>query len=158
MLKREIMLARLKEKPMTISELAESMDAMPVKTLAAESLVNADGAFCTLGVLGQARGMEMAVIDPEDWDEVAKAFNLAPAMVREIVFENDEATSTYEWVDVVICGPMPPYHYQPYGHKQHNRSVRVPIDPALVAKKRWQHMRNWVANHLKTVQQAGEAA
>ncbi|NDV73529.1 hypothetical protein [Burkholderia cenocepacia] len=78
-----------------LRELAAALDAMPVKSLAAESLVNADGRFCTLGALGHARGLDMAPIDPEDWDAVAVAFNIAPAMVREIVYENDEGTDTY---------------------------------------------------------------
>ena len=76
-----------------LRELAAAMDAMPVKALAAESLVTADGEFCTLGVLGQARGIDMAPIDPEDWDAVAKAFNLAPAMVREIVYRTTRASA-----------------------------------------------------------------
>ena len=134
--------------------LAAAMDAMPEKVLAAESLVNADGEFCTLGVLGQSRGMDMSKIDPEDWYAVARAFDLAPAMVREIVYENDEMTSTYEWVEVDICGPMPPpsRHYHRYGQR-HSRTVRVDIDPAEVAKNRWEHMRNWVARHIKPTKQ-----
>ena len=131
-----------------LRELAAAMDAMPVKALAAESLITADGAFCTLGVLGQARGLDMKPIDPEDWDAVAKAFNIAPAMVREIVFENDEQTDTHEYVDVVICGLMPPYHVYPYGHKEHKRSVRVAIDPTIVANRRWQRMRDWVEKQI----------
>src|ERR1700754_1072963 len=80
-----------------LKELAAAMDAMPEKTLAAESLVNHEGEFCTLGVLGQARGLDMSLIDPEDYDWVADAFNLAPAMVREIVYENDEVVNTCKW-------------------------------------------------------------
>ena len=136
-----------------LHSLAAAMDAMPEKVLAAESLINAEGEYCTLGVLGQSRGMDMSKIDPEDWDAVARAFDLAPAMVREIVFENDEITNTYRWVDVEICGPMPPHHYHPYGQR-HCRTVRVDIDPAEVAANRWQHMRNWVASHIKPAQQA----
>ncbi|MGQ2994239.1 hypothetical protein [Variovorax sp.] len=128
-----------------LRELAAAMDAMPVKALAAESLVTADGEFCTLGVLGQARGIDMAPIDPEDWDAVAKAFNLAPAMVREIVYENDEGISTYDWVDVEICGPVRPYHPE-WG--RHHVSVRVDVAAEVVARKRWNRMRKWVADHL----------
>ena len=73
-----------------LSDLVVALDAMPVKELIAESLVTAEGAFCTLGALGHVRGVNMTLIDPEDWDAVARAFNLAPAAVREIVYINDE--------------------------------------------------------------------
>lgn len=133
-----------------LRELAAAMDAMPTKALAAESLVNADGEFCTLGVLGQARGMDMAPIDPEDWDAVAAAFGIAPAMVREIVYENDEGVDTHKWVHVVICGPMPEYGFRRWEHERHQRQVRVELDPAVVAAERWARMRKWVAARLKT--------
>lgn len=137
-----------------LREVLAALDAMPEKALIGESLVTADGDYCTLGVLGAKRGLDMTTVDPEDWDAVAALFGIAPAMVREIVWENDEGTSTCEYVDVVICGPMPPHHFKPYGYKYHERTVRVEIDPAIVAQRRWQRMRNWVASHIK--QPAGE--
>ena len=48
------------------------------------------GSMCLLGVVGRARGMNMADIDPEDMETVAPAFGLADAMAREIVYWNDE--------------------------------------------------------------------
>lgn len=126
-----------------LRELAAAMDAMPNKVLAAESLVTEDGQFCTLGVLGQVRGIDMKPIDPEDWDAVARVFNIAPAMVREIVYENDEAIDDYEWVDVVICGPMETRFQQ-----QHNRSVRVALPEEVLGPKRWALMRAWVDAHI----------
>lgn len=72
-----------------LRDLAEAMDAMPVKRLIAEEL-QADGEFCTIGVLGNARGIDMAKIDPDDADQVADAFGISSAMAREIVYENDE--------------------------------------------------------------------
>lgn len=71
-------------------ELLAALDAMPIKELISDKLEQ-DGEYCTLGVLGKARGIAMAELDFEDHDEVAKAFNLAPALVMEITFENDEA-------------------------------------------------------------------
>jgi hypothetical protein len=71
-------------------ELRDAMDAMPVKELIAHELV-ADGSFCTLGVVGQARGIPMAEIDPDDSATVASQFNIAEPLAREIVFMNDEA-------------------------------------------------------------------
>jgi hypothetical protein len=128
-----------------LRELAAAMDAMPNKTLAAESLVTEDGAFCTLGVLGQARGIDMDAIDPDDWEAVAAKFNLAPAMVREIVYENDEMLSKWDWVDVEVCGPMRPY-YPEYG--RHARSVRVEIPEEKLGAERWARMRQWVESNL----------
>lgn len=71
-------------------ELLAALDAMPIKELISDELEH-DGEYCTLGVLGKARGIAMAGLDPADHDEVAKAFNLAPALVMEITFINDEA-------------------------------------------------------------------
>jgi hypothetical protein len=126
-------------------ELAKAMDAMPVKMLAAESLVTADGEFCTLGVLGQARGIDMMPIDPENWDAVAKAFNIAPAMVREIVYENDEGIHGYDWVDIEIVGPVRPW-YPEFG--RHSRSVRVDIPAEKLGAMRWTRMRAWVGQQI----------
>ncbi|WAL80993.1 hypothetical protein OYT13_15970 [Pandoraea sp. XJJ-1] len=117
------------------------MDAMPDKVLAADSLVNADGEFCTLGVLGHARGLNMEPLDPEDPDAVAEAFNIAPAMAREIVYENDEALYPWDWVEVEVCGPL----------RRCDRrmiTVRVNIDPELMARARWHHMRKWVDDNM----------
>lgn len=129
-----------------LKELALAMDAMPVKTLAAESLVTEDGQFCTLGVLGQARGLNMDPLDPEDWDSVARAFNIAPAMVREIVYENDENIHSYEWGKVEICGPVRPY-FPEWG--KHVRTVRVDIPEEQLGKQRWERMRKWVELNLR---------
>ena len=87
-------------------ELAAAMDAMASKRLAADSLVSAHGEFCTLGVLGHARGLDMSNIDPEDWDAVAKAFGIALSMVREIVYENDERRDGERWMNWEVCGPV----------------------------------------------------
>ena len=129
----------------TLREILAALDAMPVKALAAGSLVTADGEFCTLGVLGAQRGLAIDKLDPEDPEEIAKAFGIAPAMVREIVYMNDEAIDDYDFQDVEFCGPVRPYHPD-YG--RHTRSVRVPVTDA--AHKRWAYMRKWVADHLKT--------
>jgi hypothetical protein len=128
-----------------LRELAAAMDAMPNKSLAAESLVTEDGQFCTLGVLGQARGIDMNAIDPEDWDAVAAKFNLAPAMVREIVYENDEVLDRYDWVEFEFHGPVKPY-YPDWGN--HMRSVRVEIPEEKLGAQRWQNMRQWVESNL----------
>jgi hypothetical protein len=123
-----------------LRELAAALDAMPEKRLAAESLVNADGEFCTLGALGHARGLDMSVLDPEDPEAVAKAFGVSPALVCEIVFENDEGAAE-DWleIDTEIHGPMRRW-------ERHQRIERVPNPRA--AEQRWANMRKWVAENL----------
>jgi hypothetical protein len=104
-------------------ELAAAMDAMPVKRLVTEEL-QADGEFCTLGVVGAARGLDMSVIDPDDAEVVAEKFGLAEAMVREIVYENDEYFGDYKWID---------------GEHKYVRET---------PEERWTRMRAWVAKQI----------
>lgn len=132
-----------------LREIAEAMDAMQNKVLAAESLVTADGEFCTLGVLGAARGIDMSQVDPEDWEAVARMFDVAPAMVREVVWENDESCDfhLYRYVDVEICGPMRPHAWEDrYGNHRFTARVKLQEDEAGAA--RWQYMRDWVERHI----------
>lgn len=72
-------------------ELRDAMDAMPDKRLIADSL-QADGEFCAIGVIGAKRGIDMAVLDPDDREDVGEAFGISPAMASEIVFMNDEGS------------------------------------------------------------------
>lgn len=126
-----------------LRELAASLDAMPDKRLIAHEL-KADGEFCTLGVLGAARGLDLERLDPEDYDQVAAAFGIAPCMAQEIVYENDEAFDDWEFVEVPIFGPVRPY-WPEYG--RHFMTIRMPKKDA--AAQRWKHMRAWVAKHLR---------
>jgi len=74
-----------------LRELAEALDAMPQKRLIANELeLEESGEVCALGALGVKRGMNLSELDPYDYEGVAKAFGVAPALVREIAFENDE--------------------------------------------------------------------
>ncbi len=73
-----------------LRELADAMDAMPEKKLVADKLVDEEGCFCTLGVIGASRGIDMTNMDPHDAESVAGAFGIATAMAQEIVYENDE--------------------------------------------------------------------
>lgn len=74
-----------------LKQLADSLDEMSVKRLIAHDL-EAQGEFCTIGVLGAKRGVDMAKLDPNDREEVAGVFGIAPAMAAEIVFMNDEGS------------------------------------------------------------------
>jgi hypothetical protein len=81
-------------------ELVAALEAMPEKRLIAHSLENPEPVYgppefepgvCALGSVGKMRGIDMTGMDPEDADDVAKTFGIAPRMAREIVWENDEA-------------------------------------------------------------------
>lgn len=72
-----------------LKELAEALDAMPEKKLIADSL-KADGGYCALGVVGEKRGIKLNTLDPEEYESVAEAFDIAAPLAREIVFVNDE--------------------------------------------------------------------
>lgn len=70
-------------------ELLTALDDMPVKELIREEL-EYKGQFCTLGVIGHARGMDMSKICPYEPNDVALEFNIAEALAAEIAFMNDE--------------------------------------------------------------------
>lgn len=105
-----------------LRDLRDALDAMPVKRLGANSF-QAGGDFCTLGVLGHARGLEMADLEPKpqyewredecDADLIGERFNVASSMAQEIMYMNDEAFYSNEdpehrwvrmraWVDTKI--------------------------------------------------------
>lgn len=72
-----------------LRDLITALDAMPEKELIANELQE-NGRTCALGALGLVRGLDLEAVDPEDSDEVAKLFGIAPALAREIVYKNDE--------------------------------------------------------------------
>lgn len=75
-----------------LRELLVALDAMPVKELIKNSLGDGAGQYCTLGVLGHARGLDerMAETDADEPCEVSGLLNLSQAFVREVAYENDE--------------------------------------------------------------------
>jgi hypothetical protein len=79
-----------------LRELLAALDAMPVKELITEELQTKEGQFCALGALGNKRGLDMEKLDPNEADDVADAFKVAPSLVREIVYENDERSAFRE--------------------------------------------------------------
>ena len=122
-----------------LSELLTALDDMPNKRLAANSLVNAEGEFCTLGVLGAKRGIDLESLDPEDYDQVAAAFGVNAKVVQEIVYHNDEGYFRWEYVRRFKpeVGPDVPMHLD---------QVRIELDEGA---RRWKVMRDWVARHIK---------
>jgi len=63
------------------------------------------GEVCALGYLGQARGLDMRDLDPEEPEFVADAFGVNDKIIREIVYTNDEGawgdeTPEKRWIRV----------------------------------------------------------
>ena len=75
-----------------LREALAALDALPEPELVAGDL-RRDGAVCTLGAVGVARGTPMETVDPDDHEAVAALFGLPHAMACEIMWMNDEA----EW-------------------------------------------------------------
>lgn len=70
-------------------EALTALDALPEAGLIGDSLA-VEGAFCTLGAVGHARGDDLKAVDPYDRETVAHLFNIPHALACEIMFENDE--------------------------------------------------------------------
>ena len=88
-----------------LRELIDALDAMSRKTLVVGEL-QVDGEFCALGVVGQARGLDLTKINTENWRQISDNFGIAVSLAREIMFENDEgscwgdARGTDRWAHV----------------------------------------------------------
>lgn len=72
-----------------LREMLAALDALPEKRLIAGELVNEGGECCALGAVALRRGLPVTGVDPEDREQVAALFDIAPALAAEIVFEND---------------------------------------------------------------------
>jgi hypothetical protein len=114
-----------------LRELLAALDAMPEKRLVAGEL-EADGQFCALGVVGQARGLNLANIDTYDVESLGPKFNIAEQLAREIMWVNDESVAGWEWVRSGL--PYP------------NEWKRIEVTNA--AERRFQIVREWVAKHI----------
>lgn len=74
-----------------LRDILTAMDAMPVKELIANNVVCYDG-VCAMGAAAASRGVDVTEIDPENYEAVASAMNIAPQMAQEIAYMNDEGT------------------------------------------------------------------
>lgn len=72
-----------------LHEMLQAMASLPEKKLIDHDLER-EGAFCAIGTVGKARGIDMTGIDPENIERVARMFGIAESMAREIVYMNDE--------------------------------------------------------------------
>lgn len=107
-------------------DLLATLDAMPEKALVPHELETKDGEVCALGALGKVRGIDMSKLDPEEPEQVAAAFGIAPQLAQEIVYMNDEYLDS-AWNDAT---------------KRYDD-----IAPEL----RWTRMRAWVASKIMGV-------
>jgi hypothetical protein len=124
-----------------LRELLAALDAMPDKRLVAGELEE-DGEFCALGVVGQARGMNLAAIDTYDVESLGSKFNIAEALAREIMWVNDDHVSETRWVEVEVFGPLRPRDRRIFG-------MNVPNECA--GSQRWQTVREWVEANIAKV-------
>lgn len=76
---------------------------------------------CALGALGLHRGLPMAGLDPENAEAVSTTFDIAEALAREVVYENDER---WYW----------------------DSAARVSREET--PEERWSRMRAWAVSHL----------
>jgi hypothetical protein len=105
-----------------LREMADALDAMPVKELITDELVTPDGEVCAIGSVAVARQMDTSSVDFDDPWDVGSKFGIARALAAEIVYENDE------------CGDT----------KYVNGR-----DVAETPAGRWTRMRKWVASQLQ---------
>lgn len=117
-----------------LRDLLAALDAMPEKRLVAGEL-QADGEFCALGVIGHAKGLDLATIDTENWRELSVNFNIAEALAREIMYVNDEAVGDDEWAST--------------GEPYPNQWKRVAVTDKT--KRRWEIVRAWVEENIAKV-------
>jgi hypothetical protein len=115
-----------------LRELAQALDTMPDKRLYPGSFTTPEGQFCALGALGAQRGTKMDDLGDEDDcspKQVGQRFGIAPALAAEIMFLNDESLDD-AWLRAAWGEDAP--------------------------QKRWQFMRKWVTQQLKTEPAAEE--
>lgn len=87
-----------------LRELLAVLDAMPEKKLYANSFKDQSGGFCTLGVLGEKRGVKMDdLVEEADWggpecdaELVGERFGIAHALAAEIMYMNDEGVMDFD--------------------------------------------------------------
>jgi len=72
-----------------LTDMLAALDAMPEKRLIASELQTPKGEVCALGALGVFRRMAVDDLDPGNHEQLAAAFDVADALIREIEFVND---------------------------------------------------------------------
>ena len=73
-----------------LKELAAEMDAMSVKELIANELIDERGNCCAIGVICKKRGLDVSGVDVTDRDKVGALVGIGAPMAAEIEYVNDE--------------------------------------------------------------------
>lgn len=73
-----------------LQALLDALDAMEPKALIHGELEE-DGEVCALGAVLRVREIDMTNLDPEDHERIGLLLNIAPALVAEVSFINDDA-------------------------------------------------------------------
>jgi hypothetical protein len=113
-----------------LKEALAALNAMPVKELVSGEL-ETEGQFCTLGVVGRARGFDLTQIDTYDHETLGTKFDIAACLSQEIMYMNDEYARDWEWI-------TPP-------GESHAKRIKNPMAGA----QRWEQMRAWLAGNIK---------
>lgn len=120
------------------AELLVALEAMPIKELHAQVFDDPDeGKVCALGALARVKGIDTTKFDPEDDHAayvLAKKLDVADCLTRETIYMNDES------------GPRIRYIPLRLGHLHGEYDAYV----TETADQRWQRMRAWVANQIKS--------
>lgn len=74
-----------------LREMADALDAMPVKELVADDLVRDSEHVCALGAVAVFRGQDVSKLDIYDGEEVGQTFGIARHLAQEVAYVNDEA-------------------------------------------------------------------
>jgi len=74
-----------------LRDLREALDAMPEKRLISQKMVDDDEAVCALGCVWRHRGVDgLSEVDSSEHDVIGRALDIAPCLVQEIEFINDD--------------------------------------------------------------------
>ena len=72
-----------------LRDLVAALEEMSNKRLIAHQL-RKDGEVCALGALGEKRGLNLEIMDPDDSEQIARAFGIATPLAQEVMYLNDE--------------------------------------------------------------------
>lgn len=72
-----------------LHEMADALDAMPVKELISGDIVRDNEHVCAFGAVALARQMNLSSLE-SDGDSMGETFGVARALACEIAYQNDE--------------------------------------------------------------------
>ena len=99
------------------------LDALPEHKLTQGEFEDA-GVYCLLGAVAVSRGIDVSGLNYEDTKSLAVTFNISEAMVKEIMYENDNCVMD-----------------------EREYCALRNFDSTNYGEKRWLLMRDWVNKH-----------